>query len=79
MPSGKDFAYIRQDMSGKTIGMRAGTVFLESFQLSDDMCPAELAETVFVIAGISRMIIAGDNTVKGLAENFAQYLAGPAR
>jgi len=39
------------------------------------MRPAELANTVFVVTGIGRMVIAGDDTGEGIAKDFAQHFS----
>lgn len=78
MPEGEHCLYFTPYVPGKAIGMGTRPIFLESFQLADDMCPAELAEAVFMVTGIGRMIVAGNDAGKGIAKHFPQYFGTAA-
>jgi hypothetical protein len=44
--------------------LRAGSIVSQGFHLADQMSPAELAASVFVVAVVGRMIVAAEDPAK---------------
>lgn len=78
IPATKDAADFLEHVSRKNVGIRAGATVLERFQLSDDVSPAELADSFLVIRAVGRVIIGGDHTRKDIAQDGFENLGSPA-
>ncbi len=78
MPDGEDGPGLLEHISGKTVGVGTGTAVFESFQLSDEMGPAELADALFMVGIIGRMVVAGNDPGEVFAQHFFQHLGASA-
>lgn len=77
MPVGQKVAYFLEHIFRKVVGVRTAPNFLELFEFSDQMGPAKLSEA-FVISPVSRVIVAGDDSLEGIAENRGKDFSAPA-
>jgi hypothetical protein len=60
MPDGENGAGLLEHVSGKTVGVWTGTTVFESLQLSDEMRPAKLADALFMVGIVGRVVVAGN-------------------
>ena len=79
IPATEDAADFLKHVPRKNVGVRAGATVFERFQLSDDVSPAELADSFLVIRAVGRVIIGGDHTRKDIAQDGFEDLGSPAR
>jgi hypothetical protein len=60
--------------AGEYVGIRAGAPILEGFELSDDVSPAELPDSLLMVGAVGRMVVGGDYPVKNITQNGSEYL-----
>ena len=78
IPATEDAADFLEHVFRKNVGVRAGATIFERLQLSDDVSPAELADSVLVVRTVGRVIIGGDHTREDIAQDGFEDLGSPA-
>lgn len=77
MPATQDPSHFREHVLREYVSIRACPTILEGFELSDNMSPAELPDSFFVVRTVSRMVVGGNHSLEDIAQNGSEDLGPP--
>lgn len=78
VPATQDVPDLFEHVLRKHIGIRTATAVFEGFELADQMSPAQLSDSVLVVAAVGRVVVRGDHAAESFAQHGSENLGSAA-
>lgn len=78
LPANEDVPDLFEHVFREHTGLRTAPAFFEVLELTDQVGPAQLPDSLLVVTAVGRMVVRGDHSLEDLAQNGFENLGTPA-